>query len=220
MLIDPSARILPGVELGDNVVIEAFCLVGAVPRGATLGNRRTVIGSGAHVRSHSVIYSGNTIGERFQTGNGVNVREGNQIGADVSIGTHSVIEHSTVIEDGVRMHSNVFVPEYTRLRRGAWIGPNVVLTNAKFPAETNTQYHLVGPEVAEGARVGANVTVLPGVRLGRNCLIGAGSVVTRDVPDGMLAIGNPARILGSISRNNYPPYRGRSQNEWDPPSNP
>src|SRR5262249_22958973 len=105
---------------------------------------------------------------------------------------------------GVRIHSNVFVPEYARLGRNAYIGPNVVLTNAKFPAEEATKRHLDGPEIAEGARIGANATVLPGVRLGRDCLVGAGSVVTREVPDGMLVVGNPARIVGPIGRNNYP----------------
>jgi acetyltransferase-like isoleucine patch superfamily enzyme len=200
--VDPSALILPGVEFGHGVVVEAFCVIGASPRGKRDG-RRTIIGDRAHIRSHSVIYCGNTIGAGFETGNGVNVREGNQIGDNVSVGTHSVIEHSVVIEDDVRIHSNVFIPEFTKLRRGAWIGPNVVLTNAKFPAETDTKRHLLGPEVAEGARIGANVTVLPGLRLGRDCLVGAGSVVTRHVPDGMLAAGNPARILRPITRTNY-----------------
>ncbi len=204
LLIDPSARILPNVAFGFHAIVEAYCVIGAVSARDQQDAKLTVIGDHAHIRSHTVIYCGNHIGARFRTGNGVNIREGNKIGDDVSVGTHSVIEHSTVIENGVRIHSNVFIPEYTVLRARAWIGPNVVFTNAKFPAEAGTKKNLKGVEVAEGARVCANVTVLPGLRLGRDCLIGAGSVVTRDVPDGMLALGNPARIIGPISRNNYP----------------
>jgi len=203
MLVDPSAHIFPGVDLGDAVVVEAFCIIGALARGTQAGEQRTAIGASSHIRSHSVIYAGNTIGARFQTGNGVNIREGNRIGDDVSVGTHSVIEHSVVIEDNVRIHSNVFIPEFTVVRRGAWIGPNVVLTNAKFPAEPRTKHNLKGPEIAAGARIGANSTIMPGVRLGRDCLVGAGSVVTRNVPDGMLVVGNPARIIRPIGRTEY-----------------
>ncbi len=85
------------------------------------------------IRSHTVIYAGNTIGRNFQTGNKVNIRESNRIGDNVSVGTLSVIEHHVEIADNVRIHTQVFMPEFSVLEEGCWIGPNVVLTNAKYP---------------------------------------------------------------------------------------
>ncbi|MBP7355144.1 MAG: N-acetyltransferase [Longilinea sp.] len=123
------------------------------------------------------------------------IRELNNIGDDVSIGTHSIIEHHVEIQNGVRIHSNVFVPEFSILECDAWIGPNAVLTNARYPRSTNVKNHLKGPVIRRGAMIGANTTILPGVIIGLSALIGAGSVVTRDVPDGAVVAGNPARII-------------------------
>src|SRR5207302_11309531 len=139
--------------------------------------------------SHTVIYSGNQIGRGFQTGHGVVVREENEIGDDVSLGTGCVIEHHVRIGNNVRLHSNVFVPAYSVLEDGCWLGPNVVLTNAKYPRSARVKEHLVGPRIERGAKIGANATLLPGVRIGRDALVGAGAVVTRDVPEGAVVVG-------------------------------
>lgn len=190
-----TAIVYPGVVLGEGCVVEDFCIIGAPPAGRTVEEcKPTMIGPGAVIRSHTTIYAGNAIGRNFQTGNKANIREDNQIGDDVSIGTLSVVEHHCVIEDGARLHTQVFVPEYSRIGRRAWLGPNVVLTNARYPASPLTKHKLVGVVVEPQARIGANVTVLPGVMIGRGCLVGAGSVVTRDVPPGVVAFGNPATV--------------------------
>lgn len=192
-----------GVELGPDSVVEDYCIIGVAPRGHKEGDLRTVIGSEAHIRSHTVIYAGNSIGKNFQTGNKVNIRELNQIGDEVSIGTLSVIEHHVHIGNNVRIHSQVFVPEYSVLEDGTWLGPNVVLTNAKYPLSPGAKESLKGPVIKKGAKIGANVTILPGVVIGQNALVGAGSVVARDVPDGAVVVGNPARIIKNISELPY-----------------
>ena len=97
-----------------------------------------------------MIYAGNRIGENFQTGNKVNIRESNEIGNNVSIGTLSVIEHHVRIGNGVRMHSQVFVPEFTVIEDDAWLGPNVVITNAKYPLSPGVKETLAGPIVKKG----------------------------------------------------------------------
>lgn len=196
--IAKTAIIHPGVTLGDNVVIEDYCVIGCPPRGIHPGELETVIGDGAVIRSHSVIYSGNTIGRRFQTGNGVNIRESNNIGNNVSVGTHSILEHHIQISDNVRIHSNAFIPEYCCLERNTWVGPGVCLTNAAYPASPSAKDNLIGVTLHEFSRIGANSTLLPGVKIGRNSLIGAGSVVTRDIPENSVAYGNPAVVRNSI----------------------
>lgn len=189
--------------MGPGCVLEDFCVVGVPPRGERVGSLRTTIGPGAHIRSHTVIYAGNRIGSGFQTGNKVNIRELNEIGDDVSIGTLSVIEHHVRIGSRVRLHSQVFVPEYSVLEEEAWLGPNVVLTNAKYPLFPGVKENLKGPVVRRGARIGANSTILPGVVVGVGALVGAGAVVVRDVPDGAVVVGNPARVIKTVSQLSY-----------------
>jgi acetyltransferase-like isoleucine patch superfamily enzyme len=151
------------------------------------------------LRSHTVIYAGNLIGDGFQTGHGVLVREDNRIGNDVSIGSHSVVEHHVEIGDGVRIHSNTFIPEFSLLEEDCWIGPNVTVTNARYPRSARVTQELKGATIRRGAKVGAGTVLLPGVTIGRNSLIGAGSVVVEDVADGAVVVGNPARVIKHIS---------------------
>ncbi len=150
-----------------------------------------------------MIYAGNRIGKNFQSGNKVNIREENEIGDDVSIGTLSVIEHHVKIGNSVRIHSQVFVPEYSVLEDGAWLGPGVVLTNAKYPLSPDVKRNLKGPVIKKGAIVGANATLLPGIVIGERALIGAGSVVVGDVPAGAVVAGNPARTIKDVSQLPY-----------------
>jgi acetyltransferase-like isoleucine patch superfamily enzyme len=192
-----------GVELGEGSVIEDYSIVGTPPRGKKDGELATVIGAGAVIRSHSVIYAGNTIGKNFQTGNKVNIRESNRIGDNVSIGTLSVVEHHVEIADNVRIHTQVFIPEFSVLEEGCWIGPNVVFTNAKYPLSPGVKDQLAGPVIKRGAKIGANSTLLPGVVIGENALVGAGSVVVDDVPPGAVVVGNPARVIRQISELPY-----------------
>ena len=162
-----------------------------------------MVGTGAVIRSHTVIYAGNVIGNNFQTGHGVMIRESNEIGDDVSVGTGSVVEHHVKIGNAVRVHSQVFIPEFSTLEDGCWLGPNVVLTNAKYPLSRGVKEHLVGPVIKKRAKVGANSTLLPGVVIGADALVGAGSVVTKDVPDRTVVAGNPAKVIGNIGELPY-----------------
>ena len=191
------------VTLGEGTAVEPYCILGTPPRGAKDGELPTSIGEGSVIRSHTVIYAGNVIGRDFQTGNKVNIRESNRIGNNVSVGTLSVIEHHVEIGDGVRIHTQAFIPEYTVLEAGCWIGPNVVLTNAKYPLSPGVKDQLAGAVIKKGAKIGANATILPGVVVGENALVGAGAVVVRDVPPGAVVVGNPARIVNQISQLPY-----------------
>jgi acetyltransferase-like isoleucine patch superfamily enzyme len=196
--IAETAIVRDGVTLQDGFEIQDFVVIG-IGTNTSKEEIITSVGSNALIRSHSVIYFGNQIGKNFQTGHGVLIRELNKIGDSVSIGSHSVVEHHVNIGSNTRIHSNVFIPEYTFIDENVWIGPNVVCTNATYPANPNTKTNLKGPVILQYARIGANSTILPGVKIGRNSLVGAGSVVTHDVPDGKVVAGNPAKEIRDVS---------------------
>lgn len=198
--ISSSAIMYTNVSLDEASIIDEFVLLGVAPRGYQPGDLETQIGPNAYIRSHTVIYAGNIIGARFQTGHGVMIRELNQIGDDVSIGTHSIIEHHVQLADKVRIHSNVFIPEFSILEEGVWVGPHAVFTNARYPLSPSAKANLQGPHLKPLAKIGANVTLLPGVVIGAEALVGAGSVVIRDVPAGKVVVGNPARVVGDINQ--------------------
>ena len=103
-----------------------------------------------------------------------------------------------MIADRVRIHSNVFIPEFSILEEGAWVGPGVVFTNALYPLSPDAKKTLAGPHLLPGAKIGANATLLPGVTIGRDALVGAGAVVVHDVPDGAVVVGNPARVVKQV----------------------
>jgi acetyltransferase-like isoleucine patch superfamily enzyme len=197
------------VQLGEGSVVEDYCILGTPPRGTGDGELSTIIGERAVIRSHTVIYAGNTIGQNFQTGNKVNIREANRIGNNVSVGTLSVIEHHVEIADNVRIHTQAFIPEFSVLEEGCWIGPNVVLTNAKYPLSPGVKDQLAGVVIRRGAKIGANATILPGVVVGENALVGAGAVVVRDVAAGTVVVGNPARVVSHIADLPYQPLHSR-----------
>lgn len=162
----------------------------------------TTIGKNAVIRSGTILYCDVVIGDDFQTGHNVMIREKTTIGDRVAVGTGTVIEGYTVIGSDISIQSMVFIPTDTLIGDHVFIGPNSVLTNDCYPP--SRVGGLKGPVIKNGAAIGANTTILPGVCIGEGALVAAGSVVTRDVPDHMLAIGSPARFrhLPSVMKDN------------------
>jgi acetyltransferase-like isoleucine patch superfamily enzyme len=196
-------KIYKNVEIGRNAEIGDYVIIGKPPKGKKDGELKTIIGDDAVIRSHTVIYSGNKIGDNFQTGHHVTIRENNSIGNNVSVGSGTDVEYEVKIEDGVRIHSQAFIPEYSILRKGCWIGPNVVLTNARYPGSEGVKSRLNGPELKGNVKVGANSTILPAITVGKNTLIGAGSVVTKDVAENIIVAGNPAKKINDVDTIEY-----------------
>ena len=191
-------RLHAGVSLGANCIIGDFCIIGVPPARVRDGEMETHIGPDAVLRSHTVIYAGNVIGARFATGHGALIRESNEIGDDVSVGSHSIVEHHVRIADRVRIHSGAFIPEFSILEEGCWIGPHVVFTNVLHPLCPEVSKCIHGPTIRAGAKIGANSTILPRIAVGEMALVAAGSVVTHDVPPRAVVAGNPARVIKTI----------------------
>lgn len=121
---------------------------------------------------------------------------GAKIGADVNICSHCFIENDVIIGDRVTVKSGVQLWDGVRIEEDVFIGPNTSFTNDRYPRSGNRNFKLLYTIVERGASIGAGAVILPGLVIGANSLVAAGSVVTRDVPTGMAVCGNPARVIG------------------------
>jgi acetyltransferase-like isoleucine patch superfamily enzyme len=187
-----------GVHVGSGCDLQPPCVLGKVPRTPDPANGELRIGGDATIRPFTTLYAGSTIGERFQTGQGASIREDNVIGDDVSIGTNAVLEFGNRIGNRVRIHSGCFL-EMVTIEDDVFVGPNVVFTDDPHPMGCAHYTECRGgATVRRLARIGANSTILPGVEIGENSLVGAGSVVVNDVPAGVVVVGNPARVIRRV----------------------
>lgn len=207
--IHPTAIVHSSATLGNDVSVGAFSIIGAdtqVGDGTDIGSHctvgtdgpasETVIGPGALVRSHSVIYRGAVIGSDFSTGHHVTVREVSMIGDRVRLGTLTDIQGRCTIGHDTRMHSNVFVPEYSTIGNYVWLFPHVVLTNDPHPPSDGMH---VGATLEDYCSIAASSVLFPGVTIGEGALVGASSLVTRDVRPGVVVAGSPATERGEAS---------------------
>lgn len=214
--IEEGCRLYANVRIGPGSIIHGPAVIGHPPRGARAGELPVVIGTGAIVRPFTTIYAGNNIGNDFQTGQGVSIRENNRIGDGVSVGTNSVLEFDNQIGHHVRIHSGCFL-EMVTVADHVFIGPNTVFTDDPHPMNCpHYKECLGGARVEELVRIGANVTVLPGVVIGRNSLVGAGAVVVEDVPPGAVVAGSPARVIKKIEDLTCPPGFFEKPYLWPP----
>jgi len=192
------------VKFGKNIQIGDFVIIGLPPQGKEDGELITEIGDNAIIRSHTVIYAGNKIGNNFQTGHHALIRENNKIGNNVSVGSYSHVAFDCLIEDNVRLHTSTFVFEKSILRQGCWLGPGVMLANAKYPSSKRTKEFIFGCEIGEKAKLGMSSVISPGIKIGKNALVGLGAIVTKDVQDNAIAIGFPAKVVGDVRELKYP----------------
>jgi UDP-2-acetamido-3-amino-2,3-dideoxy-glucuronate N-acetyltransferase len=142
-----------------------------------------------------------TLGSRTFIWHHCHVMAGARIGANCVLGHAVFIGPNVVVGDGCRVQNHVSLFDGVVLERDVFVGPSAVFTNVLNPrAAVNRKGEFRGTLVREGATIGANATILPGITLGRSCFVAAGAVVTRDVPDFALVMGTPARQAGWMSR--------------------
>jgi UDP-2-acetamido-3-amino-2,3-dideoxy-glucuronate N-acetyltransferase len=124
---------------------------------------------------------------------------GASIGSNCNINSHCFIENDVIIGDNVTVKCGVQLWDGIVVEDDVFIGPNVTFTNDKFPRSKNADFDLKRTLIKKKASIGANATILCGITIGENAMIGAGSVVTKDVPDDEVWFGNPAKYHGKIN---------------------
>lgn len=186
--------IYPNASLKKNCRIDKGVILGF---SETDTIEKTIIGSNAIIRVNTCIYADVKIGDNFQTGPNVLIREDNVIGDNVAIWHNATISPGNVIGDGCRIHAGSFL-ELVTMGKSVFIGPGVIFTDDPHPVNPSPRLHFKGAKVEDEAVIGGNATILPYVRIGKRAVVGAGSVVTKDIPAGEVWVGNPARFLKRV----------------------
>ena len=145
----------------------------------------------------SAIVETDKIGKGSRVWAFTHILPGAQIGVDCNVCDHVFVENDVVIGDRVTIKCGVQIWDGLRLEDDVFIGPNATFTNDMFP-RSKQEFELVLTCVKKGASIGANATILPGITIGENAMVGAGAVVTKDVPSGTLVVGNPAKVVKKL----------------------
>jgi acetyltransferase-like isoleucine patch superfamily enzyme len=203
--IHPTATVYPGTVLGDGVRILENAVVGKQP---TLSSRSTAkreplvptrIGDETVVCTGAIVFAGSTIGARVILGDQSCVREHVTIGAEVVLGRGSLVENDTTIGAMTKIQAHAYITAYSTLEERVFVAPCVVTTNDNFMGRTERRHELrAGPTIRRGARIGGGAILCPGIEIGEEAFVGAGAVVTKDVPPRVIVIGNPARVLRDV----------------------
>src|SRR6267154_2220630 len=203
--IHPTATVYPGTVLGEGARVLENAVVGKQP---ALGPRSTanrdplppaVIGDGTIVSTGAIVFAGATIGSDCIIGDQSCLRERVTIAADVVVGRGSLVENDTTIGAGTRIQAEAYITAYSTLEDDVFIAPCVVTTNDNFMGRTERRKELMrGPTIRRGARIGGGAIICPGLEIGEEAFVGAGAVVTKDVPPRKLVVGSPARVLRDV----------------------
>jgi acetyltransferase-like isoleucine patch superfamily enzyme len=203
--VHPTATVYPGTLLGEGVRVLENAVVGKQP---ALGPKSTakrdplpgaVIGDGTIVSTGAIVFAGATIGAGCILGDQSCVRERVVIADDVVVGRGSLVENDTTIGSGTRIQAEAYITAYSTLEDDVFIAPCVVTTNDNFMGRTERRKALMkGPTIRRGARVGGGAILCPGIEVGEEAFVGAGAVVTKDVPPRKVVVGSPARVLRDV----------------------
>ena len=185
---------LSEVRLGRNCQVHPTAILGQ-RCGRRIDWTPLIIGDEAQIRSGSVIYGATTVGRKFETGHHVIVREQNQIGDEVCLWSNTIIEYGCQIGHRVKLHCNCHLPQFTTIEDDVFSATGLLVANDLHPTCARC---MEGPTIRRGVRIGVGVILLPKVVIGEDALLGAGAVVTKDVPARAVVVGNPARVVGRV----------------------
>lgn len=231
--IGDNTAIYDNVVIGDNTIIANDCVIGEplsdyYDDTIAYVNPPTVIGDNCLIRSHAILYAGSTFGDGFSCGHRVTIRENSTFGANCRVGTLSDIQGHVTFGDHCWLHSNVHIGQQSTIGNFVFIYPYVVFTNDPTPPSNVC----IGPTVGDYSQIAVFSVLLPGVKVGRHCLVGAGSIVGKDVDDYQMVLGSPAKPVKRVTEiksradgeSHYPwpyhydrgmPWRGQDFDAWD-----
>jgi acetyltransferase-like isoleucine patch superfamily enzyme len=203
--VHPTAIVYEGTILGDGVRVLEYAVVGKQP---TLGAASTAkrdplppaqIGAGTVISAGAIVFAGSTVGASCIVGDQSCIRERVDLADDCILGRGSLIENDTTVGAGTRIQAGAYITAYSTLEEDVFIAPCVVTTNDNFMGRTEQRRALMkGPTIRRGARVGGGAILCPGIEIGEEAFVGAGAVVTKDVPARALVVGSPARVLREV----------------------
>src|SRR5262245_51458751 len=203
--VHPTAVVHPDTILGDGVKVLEHAVVGKQPALAPRSTAKreplppTEIGDGTIVSTGAIVFAGSRIGQRVILGDQSCVRERVVLGDDVVLGRGSLVENDTTIGAMTTIQAEAYVTAYSTLEEHVFIAPCVVTTNDNFMGRTERRHELIkGPTIRRGARIGGGAVLCPGVEIGEEAFVGAGAVVTKDVPPHAVVVGNPARQIRDV----------------------
>ncbi len=205
--IGHNVVIRKGVRIGENCKIMDGAVLGKLPAkaslSATTGEHRElpalVLGKAVTIGANCVVYRGATLGDGVFVGDLASIREDVAIGELTIIGRGVAVENKTTIGRKCKIETDAYITAMTTIGDYCFIAPCVAFTNDNFLGRTEERKkHFGGPTLKRGARIGANATLLPGITVGEDALVAAGSLVTKDVPPRMIVLGVPAGILRRV----------------------
>jgi UDP-3-O-[3-hydroxymyristoyl] glucosamine N-acyltransferase len=218
VVIEAGCKIGPECRIGHHVVVRRGSVLGAgvrVDEHATIGKLPmrsaisifkddgppdpAVIGDGCMIGASVVIYAGARLGPRVLVADQAAVREEVEIGEGTIVGRGVLVENKCRVGRFCKLESEAYITAYSELEDRVFIAPGVVTTNDNFVGRTKERFkHFKGVTVRRGGRVGGGSVILPGIEIGADALVAAGSVVTRDVPARTIVMGVPARAVRSV----------------------
>jgi acetyltransferase-like isoleucine patch superfamily enzyme len=206
--IHPSAIVYEGTVLGAGVRVLENAVVGKQP---SLGPKSTAkrdplpparIGDGTVISTGAIVFAGSTVGANCIVGDQSCIRERVELADDCILGRGSLIENDTTVGTGTRIQAEAYITAYSTLEEDVFIAPCVVTTNDNFMGRTEERKSLLkGPTIRRSARIGGGAILCPGIEIGEEAFVGAGAVVTKNVPPGKLVVGSPARVLRDVADN-------------------